>query len=115
MHLELRAWPFRYRRDVHCTSKPSPDHPAKRRCKTPRQSHDGAPPAGEGSTTMRDLKTLYHAWCRWSASADRAENGWESDFAGWAELMERAAEAMRDAPSDPGLLQAVEACWAISE
>ena len=44
-----------------------------------------------------------------------SSGGWESDFAGWAELMERAAEAMRDAPSDPGLLQAVEACWAISE
>lgn len=65
---------------------------------------------------MKDLTTHYSDWRLWSARADRSENGWESDFAEWAQLMERAAEAMRDAPpNDPELFHAVEACWAISE
>jgi HEAT repeat protein len=39
---------------------------------------------------MKDLQQLIDAWDSWALIADKSENGWESDFPEWRELMDAA-------------------------
>lgn len=56
-------------------------------------------------------------WQRWALTADKSENGWESDFPRWQELIRCAKESMVDyCRAGPLLcLPEIELCWAISE
>ena len=62
---------------------------------------------------MKDLRELIEAWDSWALIADKSENGWESDFPEWEELMDAAWRAACD-PPEPSCLPLLEKCLAIS-
>jgi hypothetical protein len=63
----------------------------------------------------RPLAQLRSDWERWAASIDHTEDGWESDFPAWPDLLQ-AAIAVMTAPSiDADDLRDLAFCWAISE
>ncbi len=62
-----------------------------------------------------DLTALCAAWQRWATSADRSENGWESDFPGWSDLIRRACSIMQDADAQLQYLAEIDLCWQWSE
>jgi hypothetical protein len=64
------------------------------------------------NTTLRDLTT---AWQRWADTADTTENGWESDFPGWPQLMAGAKSAMQNPAALEETFSDLELCWEISE
>lgn len=63
----------------------------------------------------RDLEMLCSDWEHWAATADRSEDGWQSDFPAWNELMESATAAMADSIASQERRRCLELCWAISE
>ena len=58
------------------------------------------------------LTELVAAWRLWSVTADRSEDGWESDFPEWTTLMSAAKLAMTEPDPDRETLPALAACWA---
>lgn len=54
------------------------------------------------------MSELFARWQAWSVTADRSEQGWESDFPEWVALIAAAAQAMRE-PDPP--IEILEACW----
>jgi HEAT repeat protein len=54
-------------------------------------------------------------WKQWAATADRSENGWETDFPQWPALVEVASQAMTDAEASPRELELLSFCWSISD
>ena len=63
---------------------------------------------------MNRLSKLLHEWQEWSRSADQSEDGWESSFPRWSELIEAALERMKS-PPDREALELIARCWAMSE
>ena len=63
---------------------------------------------------MKKLDNLYLEWKAWATSANRDEDGWESDFPKWEELITAAIEVMQMPVKDSDL-EILENCWAISE
>lgn len=61
------------------------------------------------------LTRLYAAWEKWSKSAEKAEDGWESDFPAWDTLILSASLMMRKGNFILRDFRYVEACWIISE
>lgn len=65
---------------------------------------------------MRDqLNTLYHAWEAWSDTADRHEDGWQSWFPEYDELMLVASTIMTRGDLIDHEIAIVERCWSISD
>lgn len=65
-------------------------------------------------TTTTILHSLRHDWERWAVEADRSEEGWQSDYPDWAELMRAAESVMLRPLVSPEELADLELCWAIS-
>ncbi len=65
-------------------------------------------------TTTTTLHGLGRDWERWAASADRSEEGWQSDYPAWDALMGAAEVAMLQPALSAEELADVELCWAIS-
>ena len=64
--------------------------------------------------TERQAEELLTKFDQWAASADRSDDGWESDFPQWRELMRQAEQVMtQEHPSDRAL-SALGRCWALS-
>jgi len=61
------------------------------------------------------IKELRKDWELWSETADKTENGWQSDYPKWPELMKAAIEAMSRASASAEQFSDVEFCWTISE
>ena len=63
-----------------------------------------------------NLLRMHSAWKDWSLSASKDEDGWQSDFPRWSELMSAAMQAMcQSTELDDAEWQALESCWDISE
>ncbi len=61
------------------------------------------------------LRDLCRRWQEWAAGADKPEDGWQSDFPAWNELMEAAIAVMARGSLSDDELSDIELCWAISE
>lgn len=61
------------------------------------------------------FQELVEAWRAWALTADRSEEGWQSDFPGWSALIEEAARTMFQGTIDPLSLDLLAECWAASE
>jgi HEAT repeat protein len=64
---------------------------------------------------FESLKKLSSEWQLWALHADKNEDGWQSDFPQWLELMNAAYEVIRLSDTSSQVLQVLELCWAISE
>jgi hypothetical protein len=64
---------------------------------------------------MVSLKDIYQSWHSWSMHADKTEEGWQSDFPLWNDLIESAKNLMIRESISPDELQILALCWAISE
>ncbi|MFO1372494.1 MAG: HEAT repeat domain-containing protein [Candidatus Competibacteraceae bacterium] len=62
----------------------------------------------------RELDKYVREWKSWSKGASRMENGWQSDFTNWEDLIYYAKSAMTQEP-DAADLENIEFCWYISE
>ena len=62
-----------------------------------------------------DLVSLCRAWDEWALTADRSEDGWQSDFPQWNKLMSSACAAMLDAKAHHTMYPQIELCWQVSE
>ena len=58
------------------------------------------------------LSFLLAEWEAWAAAADQSDDGWQSDYPRWAELMAAATAAMEHPDNN---LDAIEKCWLLSE
>jgi HEAT repeat protein len=65
--------------------------------------------------SCQKLERLYAEWKIWSLSANKDEDGWESDFPMWSDLMSAAMEAMGREDLSHEDLDVLAHCWAISE
>jgi hypothetical protein len=65
--------------------------------------------------SCQKLERLYAEWKTWSLSANKDEDGWESDFPMWSDLMSAASEAMGREDLSHEDLNVLAHCWAISE
>jgi HEAT repeat protein len=64
---------------------------------------------------QQSLKELGEDWLRWSSHADKSNDGWESDYPSWDDLMSAAMSAMTSDSYQDGDIAALELCWRISE
>jgi hypothetical protein len=64
---------------------------------------------------MKSLKDLCNNWRAWAKSAEKSEDGWQSFYPKWDELMETAKLAMLQSSRDSEILMEIEFCWSISE
>ena len=64
---------------------------------------------------MKTLKNLYKDWEKWVSTADKSEDGWQSYYPAWDDLMNAAISAMTQQPLDAEALEYIDKCWAISE
>lgn len=60
----------------------------------------------------KNLTSLLTSWDAWAASADKSDDGWQSDYPRWVELMDAAAAAMEQPDQN---VAAIEKCWLLSE
>jgi hypothetical protein len=63
-------------------------------------------------TTLHDLACQ---WKKWAETTAKDDDGWQSDFPAWQQLMQAAIEVLPHGPLDKTMLGDVELCWAISE
>lgn len=63
----------------------------------------------------QEFERLCQRWREWAKSADKSENGWQSDFPEWDKLMAVAQSIMSRVQLDPDDLSNLELCWSISE
>lgn len=63
---------------------------------------------------MSELSEWLQRWAAWSGGADRAENGWQSDFPEWDVLLGACKRAMMSENS-LSQLEDIARCWALSE
>jgi hypothetical protein len=63
----------------------------------------------------RSLVELCRDWKAWAVHAEKVEDGWQTDYPGWADLLATAREVMAQASLSEKELQALDLCWAISE
>jgi hypothetical protein len=64
------------------------------------------------STTLHEL---CKDWQNWAVTADRSEDGWQSDYPQWDNLMYAAKAAMLKPSLSVEDLQDIELCWTISD
>lgn len=64
---------------------------------------------------MKTLHELIRQWQQWARTADRTEEGWQSDFPAWEELMDAAIRIMTKSDLSERELNDLELCWSISE
>ncbi len=64
---------------------------------------------------METLRELRRDWEQWAVGADKSEDGWQSDYPRWDELMSAARTAMANPGSVAEHFSDIEFCWAISE
>jgi HEAT repeat protein len=64
---------------------------------------------------MKTLNDFCKDWKDWAKTAETSEDGWQSVFPQWEELMEAAKSVMIKSPKDPDILSDIEFCWSISE
>ncbi len=64
---------------------------------------------------METLRELRRGWEQWAVSADTSEDGWQSEYPRWGELMIAARSAMAMPDSADEHFSDIEFCWAISE
>ena len=62
----------------------------------------------------RRLESLLQQYDLWAAEADRSEDGWESDFPQWKELIQNAEQVMAQSHLSEHALFLMGRCWAIS-
>lgn len=62
-----------------------------------------------------DLRSLLKEWTQWCTSADRSEEGWESDFPNWHALIETACLAMTSGDLSKETATMLASCWAASQ
>lgn len=79
---------------------------------TTQEGRTSSSPAREA---VRRLGEQLKQFDLWAATADRAEDGWESDFPEWRELMQEAEQVMAAETQDSYSLILLARCWAISE
>jgi HEAT repeats len=65
--------------------------------------------------TTNDLHMLFAEWKQWSVTADRSEDGWESDFPQWQALIEAAIGMMTQDELAPQASAILAECWAASQ
>lgn len=63
---------------------------------------------------MTKLTELFRAWSEWAKTADQTEEGWQSDFPEWPELVDAAWAAQCSGSADRTLLTTLAEIWAIS-
>ena len=61
------------------------------------------------------LDELCKRWQGWAKSTDHSENGWQSDFNQWNELMSEAQKTMLSSTQHDLDFENLELCWKISE
>lgn len=61
---------------------------------------------------QRALISLLTDWEAWATEADKSNDGWQSDYPHWAELMNAATKAMEQPDTN---VAAIEKCWLLSE
>lgn len=54
-------------------------------------------------------------WEDWSLNEDKSEQGWESNYPFWSELMSLAKKLMTEKDVSKDALMNIEQCWSISE
>ena len=64
---------------------------------------------------MKTLHELVREWKHWAETADCTEEGWQSDFPAWEELMGAAIRTMGRSDLSTCELKDLELCWSISE
>ncbi|MBI1925688.1 HEAT repeat domain-containing protein [Candidatus Poribacteria bacterium] len=64
---------------------------------------------------METLKERYRDWEKWAATADTSEDGWQSYYPAWGDLMYAAISAMTQQSPSLEDIEYIEKCWAISE
>ena len=64
---------------------------------------------------METLKKKYKDWAKWASAADKSENGWQSDFPAWSDLMATAISAITQKSPSHEDIEYIDKCWAISE
>ena len=57
----------------------------------------------------------FQEWTQWRATADRSEDGWQTDFPQWDELMELTTAAMKEPGADAGTISMIAELWDASE
>ena len=63
---------------------------------------------------METLKKKYKDWEKWASAADKSENGWQSDYPAWSDLMATAISAMTQKSPSHEDIKYIDKCWAIS-
>ena len=63
---------------------------------------------------MEKINKNVNEWLEWSLSADQSENGWESSFPRWIELLNVAFDAMKNSDLSLPALESLATVWAIS-
>jgi hypothetical protein len=63
----------------------------------------------------RQLESWLQQFDFWAATADRSEDGWESDFPQWQELMQATEKASITGHLSQHTLLMLGRCWALSE
>jgi hypothetical protein len=65
--------------------------------------------------TIGNLPVLFREWKEWCVTADRSEDGWESDFPQWQALIETACHAMTQGAAPPETVAILAECWSASQ
>jgi hypothetical protein len=63
---------------------------------------------------MKSITEWMEAWRAWALTANRVEDGWQSDFDAWPELVESVQRAMLG-PFEAKQFSDVEGAWAAAE
>ena len=63
---------------------------------------------------MHSLTELVRNFTQWASSADQSEDGWQSDFPAWNEMINLACSAMLEG-GDESQFGLIEFCWHMSE
>jgi hypothetical protein len=64
---------------------------------------------------MTSLAHEMEEWRRWSSTAVREADGWESHYPDWDRLIQAATDVMRDASATPADWALLEEAWRMSE
>jgi HEAT repeat protein len=67
------------------------------------------------ATRKSELEDEVRRWKEWAKRADRSENGWETDDAGWAKLADLVRAVMADSSASNRELELAAFCWSLAE
>lgn len=67
------------------------------------------------NNNQSQLEKALHEWQIWSLNADKFNDGWESSYPEWANLMALAQKNMLESNMSNESLSEIEQCWSISE